>query len=232
MPYDVLLFDADETLFDFKRSERIALEKTLEEFGFPFEEAYHLPLYHRINHGVWKEFEEGRISQAVLKVERFRRLAHALESTFLPADFAKAYMNHLATQSHPYAESATLLQDLGKSRRRMAIITNGLKEVQSRRIRGSILAPHFEEIVISDELGIAKPDPRIFLLTLKRMEHQDLSTVLMIGDSLTSDILGGRNAGIDTCWLNWGGTRNHTGILPTYEIHTLTDLPGLLAQDF
>ncbi len=227
MKYELILFDADETLFDFRKSEKYAFENSMREFNLSYNEDYHLKIYSDINAKVWKEFEEGSISQEMLKIERFKRLSNKLGIYFNEVDFARAYMNHLSDASFLYNESVQLIEDISKNHR-LAIITNGLKEVQNKRVGKSIISNYFETIAISEELQVAKPDPKIFEITLSSINYTDKSKVLMVGDSLTSDIQGGINFGIDTCWYNPNKSTNKSKITPTYEINCLMDLKSIL----
>lgn len=227
MKYEVILFDADETLFDFKKSEREAFKNSMIQFGFDYDENYHLKIYQEINTAIWKEFEEGLITQAKLKVDRFKRLSDKLEVSFDAEEFAKAYMEHLANGSFLYEGCTELLEDLHKSHK-LSIVTNGLTSVQDKRIRKSTVAKYFDTVVISEEILISKPNPEIFNHTLKTIDYSDKSKVLMVGDSLTSDIQGGINFGIDTCWYNPKRLENKTSINPTYEVSNFDELKELL----
>lgn len=227
MKYEVLLFDADETLFDFKKSERQAFENSIREFNMEYDENYHLKIYEEINTGIWLEFEKGLITQEKLKVERFRRLSEKLNVSFDPKEFAKSYMKHLANASFLYEDSLELIKNLSKNYR-LAIITNGLTDVQSKRIGQSVIAKYFDTIVISEEVKASKPNPEIFEIALSNLNYTDKSKILMIGDSLSSDIKGGINFGVDTCWTNFKNIENSTTLKPTYEISTLLDLLKIL----
>ena len=229
MKYAIILFDADETLFDFKKSERDAFKNTMFEFNIDYDENHHLKIYHDINAAIWKEFEEGLITQQKLKVERFKRLSHSLKIRFDEIQFAKSYMNHLANASFLYEDSIDLVESLHKDFR-LSIVTNGLKDVQDNRIRKSIIAKYFDDIVISEEVMVSKPDPKIFEYALNNINHTDKSNVLIVGDSLTSDIQGGINFGIDTCWFNPNKIVNKTGIKPTYEISNLMGLKDIVKK--
>lgn len=229
MNYQVIIFDADETLFDFKKSEREAFKNTMLEFGFQYDENYHLKIYHVINKAIWKEFEEGLITQEKLKVERFKRLSSKLDIDFDETQFAKSYMKHLADASFLLDNSKELVETLYNDYT-LSIVTNGLTSVQEKRIRKSVIASYFKDIVISEEIGVSKPNPKIFEYALKNLNQVDKSKVLMIGDSLTSDIQGGINFEIDTCWYNPYKLLNETGIKPTYEISNLMDLDDLLVN--
>ena len=229
MKYEVILFDADETLFDFKKSEREAFKNTMIEFGIDYDENYHLKIYKEINSAIWKEFEQGLITQAKLKIDRFKRLSDKLEVKFDENEFARLYMEHLANASFLYDDSIDLLETLHKSYK-LCIVTNGLTAVQDKRIRKSNVAKYFDTVVISEEILISKPNPEIFEHTLKTINYNDKSKVLMIGDSLTSDIQGGINFGIDTCWYNPNKIENNTSIKPTYEISNFEELKKLLSN--
>ncbi|QAA32580.1 YjjG family noncanonical pyrimidine nucleotidase [Clostridium manihotivorum] len=227
MKYEIIIFDADETLFDFKKSERDAFKNAMLEFDIEYEENHHLKIYSEINSGIWKEFENGIITQEKLKVERFKRLADRLNISFDEHLFAKAYMKHLANASFLYDDSIELIESLYKDYR-LTIVTNGLKDVQNKRIKKSVIAKYFEDVVISEEVKVAKPDPKIFEIALNNLKHTDKSKVLMVGDSLTSDIKGGINSGIDTCWYNPNKVVNSTDIRPTYEITKLSQLREII----
>lgn len=229
MKYEVIIFDADETLFDFEKSERDAFKNTIPEFGIVYDENYHLKEYKEINTAIWKELEDGLITQKKLKVERFKRLSDRLNAGFDAAEFAKSYMKHLSYASFLFDESIDLVKSL-HGNYKLAIVTNGLTDVQDRRIRRSTIAEYFEDIIISEEVEAAKPDPKIFEFALKNIKYVDNSRVLMVGDSLTSDIQGGINFGIDTCWFNPKKTLNNMKIKPTYEIYNLMDLKDILEK--
>lgn len=227
MKYEVILFDADDTLFDFKKSERHALKNTMVEYEIDYDEAYHLKIYQEINSSIWRDFESGVITQKELKIERFKRFSSALNTIFDASEFSKSYTKHLALASFLYDESLELIENL-HSNYRLAIITNGLTEVQNNRIRKSTISKYFEDIVISEEVKVSKPNPKIFELALNNIRHNDKSKVLMVGDSLTSDIQGGINFGIDTCWLNSSKSTNTSTIIPTYEISNIRDLKTII----
>lgn len=227
MKYEVIIFDADETLFDFKKSERDTFKNTMLEFNIEYDESHHLKIYHDINRAIWKEFENGLITQKKLKIERFKRLSDRLNPGFDEVEFAKSYMSHLSYASFLYDDSMALVESLHNNYS-LTIVTNGLKDVQDKRIRKSIIAKYFESIVISEEVEVSKPDPKIFEHALNNIKHTDRSRVLIVGDSLTSDIQGGINFGADTCWFNPDRIVNNTGIKPTYEISNLMELKEVL----
>ncbi|AGX44343.1 YjjG family noncanonical pyrimidine nucleotidase [Clostridium saccharobutylicum] len=227
MEYEIILFDADETLFDFKRSEKDAIKNTMIEFNIDYNENYHLKIYQEINTAIWKEFENGLITQKKLKVDRFKRLSDKLDIKFDENKFAKSYIKHLANASFLYEDSMELVKSLYNNHK-LIIITNGLKDVQDNRIRNSVIAKYFRCIVVSEEVGISKPDSKIFEHALRNINYTNKSKILMVGDSLTSDIQGGINFGIDTCWYNPNNIQNKSELNPTYEISNLMNLIDII----
>lgn len=225
MTYQWLLFDADGTLFDYDRAEKNALQNTFAQLGYPFEEQY-LAAYRRVNQAIWQEFEQGQIDQRTLRTRRFELLFQALAIQADPHRFSPAYLANLAQEAGLLDGAEAVVKQLA-GQFNLAIITNGLTEVQRPRFGRSTIITHIREIIISEEVGAAKPDPQIFEVAFAHMNHPAKSQVLIIGDSLTSDIQGGVNYGIDTCWFNPAG-QNSDHISRTYEIRCLTELPGLL----
>lgn len=226
MKYEIILFDADETLFDFKKSEKEAFKNTMLEFGVNYDENYHFKIYQDINTAIWKEFEEGLITQKELKIDRFKRLCDSIKITFNAEALAKAYMKHLADCSFLFDGAINLIEEL-KPNYKLLIITNGLSDVQNKRIKKSAIAHHFDSIVVSEEVNFSKPSPEIFELALANMDY-DKSKILMVGDSLTSDIQGGINFGIDTCWYNPTKINAPSHLTPTYQVENFDDFKKLL----
>ncbi|WP_151733187.1 YjjG family noncanonical pyrimidine nucleotidase [Paenibacillus tengchongensis] len=226
MKYEVILFDADDTLFDYGMAESNAFYSVFAQFGLPTGAEEYAASYKEINQALWKDLEKGRITSAVLRVERFNRLfaRHGLE--YDPGAFSEAYLRFLGEGTYLIQGAAELCGQLGDCR--LAIITNGIKDVQLSRIQGSPLADTFEHIIISEEAGSQKPERGIFDYAFAKLGIHDKSKVLIVGDSLTSDIQGGINYGIDTCWFNPLGRPNELGLRPTYEIRDLGDLPDIV----
>ena len=150
-----------------------------------------------------------------------------LKLKFDPREFGDIYLQALAEASF-LVEGAADLVDYLKDKYRLAIITNGFSMVQNKRIRESAIAPYIETVVISEEVNVAKPEQDIFRYAMERIRHQDKGTVLMVGDSLSSDISGGINFAIDTCWFNPGRNAPNKMIVPNYEIHSLAELKKIL----
>ena len=222
MSYDWVFFDADGTLFDYDAAEAMALRGAFERCALPFEPEFG-PLYTEINAAIWRDFELGKISQQQLRTKRFDRLFAAVGLTADSAKFSRHYLAILGAQTDLLDGAEGVVRALvGKIR--MLLITNGLAEVQHPRFAAASIRDCFAEIVISGEIGLAKPDPAIFDFAFERIGRPAKERVLMVGDNLGSDILGGANYGIDTCWYNPEGTPNGQGVEPDFEIRELQEI--------
>jgi YjjG family noncanonical pyrimidine nucleotidase len=224
--YPWLLFDADDTLFDYASAEATALRGAFEAEGVTFRPAW-LPVYRRVNARAWRDLEDGRVTAARLRVRRFEQLFAELGVGLDPVAFGGAYLGQLAMQAQLVEGALEVLEAL-LADHRLAIVTNGLAEVQRPRLARSPLAPLVDHLVISEEVGAAKPDPAIFAAVLARLGGPDRRDVLLIGDSLRSDIAGGVASGLDTCWFNPAGVARPDGPRPSYEIRRLADLPAIV----
>jgi 2-haloacid dehalogenase len=226
MPYTTLLFDADGTLFDYNRAETWALTETFAQYGLRFEPAYG-QTYRQVNDPLWEAFEQGQVTQDRLKVLRFERLFEALGFDVDAGAFSASYSRQLGLATFLIDGAHDLLVDLS-GRHRMLLLTNGLTDVQRPRFNASTIGRFFEDWVISEEVGVAKPDPRIFDIAFERLGDPEKREVLIIGDSLTSDMAGGVAYGIDTCWYNPGRREADLDLAITYEIHSLAQLPAII----
>ncbi|MEM1322018.1 MAG: YjjG family noncanonical pyrimidine nucleotidase [Bacteroidota bacterium] len=227
MKYHHLLFDADNTLFDFDRSEQHALRGSIEAKGIPFQ-AHHLHTYHQINKACWTAFEEGRMTQDELRKERFVQFLEAIELKADGEAFGRDYLYRLANTDFLIPGAKALLDRL-RGQFRLVMITNGLKEVQRPRLRHTQLGPYFDLIVVSDEIGVSKPHKGFFDYTFQHLGYPEKEQTLVIGDSLSSDIKGGYQYGLNTCWFNPQGKDNASGIQPTYEVNSMSELQTFLS---
>jgi 2-haloacid dehalogenase len=222
--YNWLLFDADNTLFDYDKAEAAALANSFAQFGLPFTPAIG-EQYRAVNAQIWRDYEQGKITQQTLRTERFRRLFAELGLAVDSSAFSQQYLANLA-QAGQLIDGAEALIDQLSGRYHIAIITNGIADVQRSRMAASPIQPYVEAFVISGELGVAKPDPAIFDAAFAQMGRPQKTAVLIIGDSLSSDMQGGLNYGIDTCWYNPAGK---PAALPvTYTIQKLEELLPIL----
>jgi YjjG family noncanonical pyrimidine nucleotidase len=221
-----LWFDADGTLFDYNRAEAAALRNTFHSLTLPFEDTY-LDVYRRINHGLWQALERQEITQAVLRDRRFELLLEALQVTGSAEQMGSVYVEQLSICSELIEGAHEVLQTLyGKSQ--IAIVTNGLQTVQRGRLEHSTIRGFIKELIISEEVKAAKPHASFFEAAFERCGYPSKSDVLIIGDSLTSDIQGGVDYGIDTCWYNPTGEARPEGLPITYQIQHLNELLDIL----
>lgn len=235
MAYKLLVFDADGTLFDYDRGEAYALSSAFRDQGMAFEEATMVPVYRRINKEVWQAFEAGRIAQGEISPRRFGDFFRELGLRCDIQAFSASYLGHLGEADFLIDGAEEVVAGLA-GRYSLAIVTNGLSRVQRGRFATSPITKHFDPIVISDEVGVQKPNPKIFSYVFDAHREVTREETLMIGDSLTSDIAGGVAAGIDTCWLNQRGAAGPNADLdgrrflpdPTFEIRKLSELLRLL----
>jgi 2-haloacid dehalogenase len=225
--YPWLFFDADGTLFDYNRAEATAFRKAFEYLKFQFEDGY-LNVYQKINSQLWQAMERHEITPAVLRVRRFELLLEALQLSGSADDFNVAYVEQLGLCTDLIDGAYEVLQSLSRNSR-IAIVTNGLEAVQRSRLMHSTIQPFITELVISEEVGAAKPHPAFFDAAFARTGNPSKSDVLIIGDSLTSDIQGGVDYGIDTCWYNPAGEPSPDGLSITYKLRHLQELLDILA---
>ena len=227
--YNHLLFDADGTLFDFKAAERHALEALFHELDIEGTERLK-NLYSEVNHAIWLELEQGRISLGSLKTERFRRFFDALHLTHDPLQASNRYLDFLSQSDHLLPAAIEVLTTLRQRGYRLSLITNGISRVQRGRLAATKTMSFFDHLVISEEIGSQKPDPAFFsaLFSLAGMDPHARRRALVIGDSLTSDIKGGMDAQLDTCWYNPDKVPADPQLKPTYEITRLEELLDLL----
>lgn len=221
---EFLFLDLDDTILDFQKAERLALAKTLESFGLPPTDTV-LARYHEINREHWERLERKELTRQQVLVGRFAALFAEMGLSAQAEKVARAYEENLS-QGHyflPGAEEA--LKSLSK-KYKLYLASNGTARVQAGRLKSAGIIPYFQEIFVSEEMGYNKPDPAYFDACFARIPGFRKDRAMMVGDSLTSDILGGIQAGIATCWVN---PHHKTGsIRPDYEIERIVQLEALL----
>ena len=238
MSYKLVLIDLDDTLFDYPKTEKTAFRNTFEELGFfveselsnaKKEEIYEKikDRYKDVNLQLWKDLEKGAVDKDRLKIVRFEKIIEEFDLKYNPYEMSELYLKKLGEGIFPFEAAEKLCKYL-HSKYKVGIVTNGIKEVQHSRIENSAISKYINKIIISDEVGVNKPDKRIFEYAINYFEIMDKSEVIMIGDSLGADIKGGQNAGIDTCWVNLRNNVNDTGIVPKYEVNKLEKLFEIL----
>jgi YjjG family noncanonical pyrimidine nucleotidase len=227
MKYKWLLFDADGTLFDYDKAEIRALQHTFESFNFEFRPEF-AKIYRLINAQIWQEFERGEVTQTDLRTKRFEHLAEAIKVEFDSLKFSQRYLGYLGEGHYLIAGAQEILEILS-GKIGLMLITNGLKDVQRSRLARSTIQQYFSDVIISEEVGAAKPDKQIFEVAFQKMGHPPKKEVLLIGDSLTSDIRGGNQYGIDTCWFNPEGKICDLDVSIQYEITHLNELLPIIS---
>ncbi len=223
-----IFLDLDDTILDFPWAERQAIRRTLEDFGIDLtEEIYQL--YRQLNWECWLRLEQKEITREELKVVRFRRLQEEPSLEGDPVAFAETYVSYLS-QGHcflPGAEEA--LRTLAKEYR-LYLATNGFAQVQEGRLDSAGIRDCFEKIFISEEIGAYKPSVAFFEGCFAQIPGFDPTQAIMVGDSLNSDMKGGIDAGLTTCWVNPHHRPERDGIHPDYQIDTLSELFGILEE--
>jgi 5'-nucleotidase len=228
MSYKWILFDIDDTLLDFGYAARKAFTSMLAHLEIA-EESHYYESYQVCNHAAWAALEAGKINAEQLRRQRFADFQEAvgLVGTLDPAAMNALFLEHVIWHTLPVPGAAELLAHL-QSRVGMGVITNGLREVQRPRIQKAGMEPYFSAIVVSDEIGLAKPDPLFFAYAHEAIGLPPKEQVLVVGDSLVSDIRGGMDYGFAACWFNPGRKPNPTGTAMTYEVDGLEQVSALL----
>lgn len=224
--YKILLFDADATLLDFKRSEREAVIESLTNFGLPATDEV-IEKYSKINDGYWKMLERGEIEKCKLYDARWQTLMEYYGFDCDAKAISKMYVDALTTKSYLLDGALEICQKLHGTFK-MYLVTNGQKQVQDGRLVPSPIYKYFDDCFISEEIGYEKPNVKYFDAVSKMIPSYDAATAIIIGDSLTSDIQGGINAGIDTCWFNPNGKTAPENMQITYIINELSELEKIL----
>lgn len=227
MRYRALFLDMDGTFLDFHAAERDAFYKAFRETGKEPAKEHYL-LYSRINEDLWKAFERGEIEKAQIRSSRFCRLFEQLGIAADGISIEQDYEAFLG-EGHELIPHAREVLAFLYERYPLYVVTNGFARVQRSRLKLAGIEGFMEQIFISEEIGYQKPRKEFFDACFSRIEPPVLpKEVLLIGDSLTSDILGAKNAGIASCWFNPEHLCNESGIQPDYEIGSLLELKKLL----
>ncbi|GLT20054.1 dUMP phosphatase [Vibrio zhanjiangensis] len=224
MKYDWVLFDADETLFHFDAFKGMQL--MFSRFGVDFTYKDYTE-YQEVNKPLWVAYQNGSIDAQELKHSRFFQWSEKLGKTTI--ELNSAFLNAMADICTLLPGAKELIRVLF-GRAKLGIITNGFTELQAVRLERTGMREFFDQVIISEQVGVAKPDSKIFNYALEKMENPCKSKVLMVGDTLHSDILGGMNCGIETCWLNRNNETKEAGIEPTYTVTSLFELKKLLTS--
>lgn len=223
---EFLLLDLDDTILDFHKAERIAIAKSIRDFGVEPTEAV-LGRYHVINKWHWEQLELGKMTREEVLVGRFAMLFEEMGIAVNAVDVARAYEKNLAI-GHYFLPGAEEAVDTLHKKYRLFLVSNGTASVQKGRMTSANLYRFFEKVFVSQEIGHNKPAKAYFDACFAQIPDFDPAKAVIVGDSLSSDIQGGINAGIKTCWVNPSHAAPQNGIVPDYEIEALHQLPALL----
>lgn len=225
---EILFLDLDDTILDFHKAERIAVSKTFRAFGLePTDEV--LDTYHHINQQHWKRLERGEITREQVLTGRFQVLFSQMGIPADPEAVARSYEHHLSI-GHYFLPGAKETLDELKGKYRLFLASNGTASVQHGRLTSAGLYPYFEEVFVSQDLGANKPAKAFFDACAARIPGYAPEKTMMVGDSLSSDILGGIRAGMHTCWVNPAEQSAPADITPDWQIRSIQELPALLEK--
>lgn len=224
--YEYLLFDVDGTLLDFSQTEQFALKKTFEKYQIPLTQEIKTT-YEMMNKALWQDFEKGLIDKKTLVYTRFVKLFKQFDIKKDGVAFEDDYQKALGEGyfTLPYAQD--VLKKLSQEYK-LYVVTNGVSQTQYNRLKGAHIDHYFQDIFVSEDTGYQKPMKEYFDYCFQRINHIDMNKTLIIGDSLSSDIQGGNNVGIDTCWYNPQHIEKPQNIIITYMIHDLKELLSFL----
>ncbi len=228
MKFQTLLLDLDDTILDFGAAEHAAISKTFRDLGLEPAEAL-LRRYSQINMAQWEAFERGEIGRDRVLTRRFELLFEELGLDFDAQSTEDTYRGYLGV-GHYFVEGAEAFLEAVSSKLDLYIASNGVAATQYSRLESAQIGRHFKDIFISETTGHHKPEREYYDYCFARIPNFDPEKTLMVGDSLTSDILGGKNAGIPTCWFNPKGKPGREDIRPDYEVHSLKELEALLLK--
>ena len=228
--YTCLLLDVDNTLLDFTSAERQALTDTLAQYQLPCDESI-CEIYHQVNDRLWQSLAKGELSRSKLFAVRFARFLQAagLPDNGKSREMNDRYEEQLAQHPDLIPGALAALDELAEVAT-LAAVSNGAYKVQQARIQASGIDRYLDGVYISEKVGAAKPSPRLFEHALRDLGVNDRSRVLVVGDDLLADIQGGRNAGLDTCWVNFAGAENGTGVVPRHTIASFEELYRIVME--
>jgi len=224
MRYKMILMDIDDTLFDFQAGNRRAVGLLMEELNLASETVF--DEYQAINHACWEALERGEMTQATLHVERFRRFLKTKNREDDPKAVADRFAELLGQQAIPFPDAERVVKMLSE-KVPVVLLTNGITVIQKQRMTLSPIRNWISGMVISQEVGASKPDPKIFEIALNGLSPKD---ALMVGDSIPSDVRGANHAGIDVCWYNPHGKTLPDDVHAEYTVHSLMEILPIALQ--
>ena len=226
MKYNTLLFDLDDTLLDFEKAEEQAFFRTLNENNINIEDGM-FDRYKSINKVLWKNYEMGLIEQADLMIQRYNDLFTIYNIKKDPNHINNCYLNNLMFGNFTIDGAKEFLINVKKDCK-IYVVTNGKSKTQRKRLADSEINELVEKIITSEEAGFRKPFKGFFDYTFKELNISSKEKTLLIGDSLSADIKGALDYGIDACWFNVKNKDRIDGIVPTYEAKSFSELKTIL----
>lgn len=223
-----VLLDLDDTIFDFHKAEKIALIKALKQLNISTDEKI-LERYSQINAEQWKLLEQGKLNRQEVKVRRYKLLFDEIGVDKSPRKATKIYEQNLAVGHYFIDGAEEMLKKLYK-KYSLYIASNGAVKIQKGRIESSGIEKYVKDIFISEAIGFNKPNIEFFNYCFSKIPDFKKDETVIIGDSITSDIQGGKNAGIKTVWFNPKGIKNDSDIIPDYEIKDLNEIYSLVSK--
>lgn len=227
--YELFLFDLDDTLLNFKESERLSFYLCLQSLGIKNGLDDIFKKYKIENQRLWQLFEQAQTTKDHLKVERFRKTFEAFNIDTDPQIASTRYLDTLPETVVLMDHAKEICQWLSEHGE-IGIITNGISDIQSKRIKKSQLAPYISFVSVSEDCGHAKPDVRFFEYSIKMAKKFSKNSTIIIGDRLEADILGANNFGIDGCWFNPEQKPKVAGLHPTFEIQHLSEIRKVMSS--
>lgn len=222
-----VFLDLDDTILDFHGAESVAIVKAFSELGIPTDEST-IAEYKKINRECWESMERGEIERERVLTRRFEILFEKLGISVSPEEMQETYAHRLGLEHDFLPGGEELLKELSSlGKYKLYIASNGIYRVQKPRIDASGIAKYFADIFISEKIGYNKPSAEFFDICFSRIADFKKEECIIVGDSLSSDILGGKNAGIRTCYFNPRG-KSTGDIVPDYEIRELSELVSIL----
>lgn len=227
MRYQYLLIDNDNTIMDFNAAEAKALIDVLKNHGLPTDDAT-VHTYHEINDALWKALERGETTQPLLKVERFRQLLAVLErDDIAPEALSAEYAAGLGNHADLLPGAAEFIRAV-HGKMKIALVSNGVSAIQRGRLSKCPLTPLFDAIIISEEVGAAKPDPKLLYVAMEQLGCTDKAQAVMMGDSLSADISAAVNAGVDSIFFS---PKGKTCDAATYSVFTHEEALKILTEE-
>ncbi len=224
-----VFLDLDDTILDFHKAEAVALEKTLRFFSIAVTEE-NTATYSRINKACWESLERGEITREALRLLRFERFFAAIGAAAQDAARAPAVYENFLSQGHYFLPGAEALLEALHPKYNLYLATNGIAAVQAGRVASAGIGKYFKARFVSEEVGYNKPSLAYFDACFAKIPNFKHEEAVIIGDSLTSDIKGGLDAGIKTVWFNPKGLPEREGYIPNATVSELSQIIDVLEK--